>query len=132
MEQSNIYKKNIKPKIIITSTLDSIKKKYNLPYPDFLKIDTQGSEIDILKGGKETLKKCKIILLECPIISYNKGAPNLNEYVNYLNLIGFLPFEVGEIHHINNVFVQIDIFFLKKEILKKIINNKKILKIFNK
>ena len=132
LEQSNIYKKNIKPRIIITSTLDSIKKKYNLPYPDFLKIDTQGSEIDILKGGKETLKKCKIILLECPIISYNKGAPNLNEYVNYLNLIGFLPFEVGEIHHINNVFVQIDIFFLKKEILKKIINNKKILKIFNK
>jgi FkbM family methyltransferase len=130
LEQTSIYKK-IKPEKKITSTLDIIQKKNKLPYPDFLKIDTQGSEIDILKGGKKILKRCKVILLECPIISYNKGAPNLNEYVNYLNLIGFLPFEVGEIHHINNVFVQIDIFFLKKEILKKI-NNKKILKIFNK
>ena len=130
LEQTSIYKKNLKPKIKITSTIDIIQKKNKLPYPDFLKIDTQGSEIDILKGGKNALKKCKIILLECPIISYNKGAPNLNEYIKYLNSIGFIPFEAGEIHHIDNVFVQIDIFFLKKEILKKI-NKKKILKILN-
>ena len=28
--------------------------------PDFLKIDTQGSEIDILKGGKKILKNVKL------------------------------------------------------------------------
>ena len=130
IEQTNFYNKNIKPKIQITSTLDILKKKNKLPYPDFLKIDTQGSEIDILKGAQKTLKKCKIILLECPIISYNKGAPNINDYIKYLNSIGFIPFEPGEIHRIDHVFVQIDIFFLKKEILKKI-NNKRILKILN-
>ena len=54
----------------------------------------------------------------------------MDEYINYLNQIGFLPFETGEIHHIDNVFVQIDIFFLKKNILKKI-NNKISLKILD-
>ena len=73
---------------------------------------------------------CLYLLLECPIISYNKGAPNINDYIKYLNSIGFIPFEPGEIHRIDHVFVQIDIFFLKKEILKKI-NNKRILKILN-
>lgn len=130
VEQTYLYEKELKPKIKYTTTLDIIQKENKLPYPDFIKIDTQGSEIDILKGGKRTLKNCKIILLECPIISFNKGAPSLDEYINYLNQIGFLPFETGEIHHIDNVFVQIDIFFLKKNILKKI-NNKISLKILD-
>ena len=131
LEQTNIYKNKITPKIKKTSTLDIIRKVNKLPLPDFLKIDTQGSEIDILKGGKKTLKKCKIILLECPIISYNKGAPILDEYIKYLNILGFLPFDVCEIHRIDDVFVQVDIIFLKKKLFKKINNKKQILKIFN-
>lgn len=131
LEQTNIYENKIKPKIRKTSTLDIIQKVNKLPLPDFLKIDTQGSEIDILKGGKKILKKCKIILLECPIISYNKGAPILDEYIKYLNTIGFLPFDVCEIHRKDDVFVQVDIIFLKKNLFKKINNQKKILKIFN-
>ena len=108
-----------------------IQKINNLPLPDFIKVDTQGSEIDILKGSKKTLEKCKLILLECPIISYNNGAPNLNEYINYLNSIDFLPIDACEIHHIDKVFVQIDIIFLKKDIFYKIYNEKKILNLFN-
>ena len=45
-------------------TLDKFIKIKKIPKPNFIKIDTQGSEIDILKGAKLTLKNCKFILLE--------------------------------------------------------------------
>ena len=89
--------------------LNEIQTKTQIPFPDFLKIDTQGSEIDILKGGNEILKNCKVILLECPIISYNIGAPSLSDYIKYLDSINYLPFDVTEIHHLDKVLVQVDI-----------------------
>ena len=130
-EKSDYYEKSLSPKIMKTSTLDILQKENALPYPDFIKIDTQGSEVDILSGGNETLKKCKIVLLECLIISYNDGAPSLDEYIKYLDKIGFLPIEICDIHHTDKVLVQIDILFLKKEIFNKIYTDKKVLNLFN-
>ena len=131
-EKTNFYEDTIVPKSLKTITLNELKKKNQIPAPDFLKIDTQGSEIDILKGGNEILDNCKIILLECPIISYNIGAPSLNEYIRYLDSIDYLPFNITEIHHLDKVLVQVDIIFLKKDIFQKIYTDKKMLKVFNR
>ncbi len=59
----NDYIKSRKDKSIIkcpikTVTLDS----YNFKNVDFIKIDVEGSEINVIKGGIETLKRCKPIL----------------------------------------------------------------------
>lgn len=131
-EKTNFYENTIVPKTLQTTTLNDIQKKIQIPSPDFLKIDTQGSEIDILKGGSKILNNCKIILLECPIISYNTGAPTLNDYIEYLDSINYLPLEITEKHYLDKVLVQIDIVFLKKDIFKNIYKDKKILKLFNK
>ncbi len=45
-------------------TIDDIKVKYNLEYPDYLKIDVDGIDHLVLKGGLETLNRCKSILIE--------------------------------------------------------------------
>ncbi len=130
-EQTSFYTENSNVVLRKSTTLDSIVKKENLPLPDFLKIDTQGSELDILRGSKKSISKCSLIYLECPIIEYNLKAPKLNEYIDYLNLIDFVPYDVCEIHKIDNVLIQIDILFIKKNILNKIYPNKKILNILN-
>ena len=36
--------------------LDSAIKKYSLPYPNYIKVDIEGEEIDFLKGAKKVLK----------------------------------------------------------------------------
>ena len=41
---------------ILTDTLDSQLLKNNIGNVDFIKVDTQGSELLILKGGENTLK----------------------------------------------------------------------------
>ena len=80
---------------------------------------------------KKIVENCKIILLECPIIQYNLGSPNLSEYIDYLNLINFVPYDICEIHNIDKILIQIDILFIKKSIIEKMNKDKKILNILN-
>ena len=40
-----------------TSTLDSFVKKNKIKYIDICKVDIEGTELDFLKGSKNTLKK---------------------------------------------------------------------------
>jgi FkbM family methyltransferase len=131
LEQTTFYENRIEPQIIKAVTLDKLVSKNNIPLPDFIKIDTQGSELDILRGGEKTISNCSLIYLECPIIEYNMGSPNLSEYIEYLNLIDFIPYDICEVHKIDNVLIQIDILFIKKSIFKKIYPGEKVLNILN-
>jgi len=56
---------------------------------DLIKIDTQGSELDIITGGINLCKKAKGILLEVSLTQYNEGAPLHEEVINFMENIGF-------------------------------------------
>ena len=100
-----------------TSTLDSVRSLNSLPTPDFVKLDTQGSEIDILKGSVASIEKTKFIYIECSVLGCNHGAPRLADYLVHLESIGFVPYDLCEEHRMNGALVQIDILFVRKEIL---------------
>jgi hypothetical protein len=93
-------------------TLDAIVAQDNLPIPDFIKIDTQGSELDILRGAESILDQVKLVYLECPIITYNIGAPNINDYLEYMKSKGFIPMDVLEVHTNDQTLLQVDIMFI--------------------
>jgi FkbM family methyltransferase len=78
---------------------------------DLIKIDTQGSELDILEGGKYQAQRAKGILLEVSTKPYNEGAPLYDEIINYMNSIGFEAKETLD-GHLNAP--QLDILFIKK------------------
>lgn len=61
---------------------------------DLIKIDTQGSELDIITGGINLCKKAKGILLEVSLTQYNEGAPLYQEVLDFMKGIGFFPAEV--------------------------------------
>jgi len=72
-------------KIFTTTTLDQlIDDKY-----DAIKIDTQGSELDILRGGLNLLKSVKLICIETSLEEYNIGSPLDNEVDKFMESIGF-------------------------------------------
>jgi FkbM family methyltransferase len=73
----------------ISRTLDSLRKDFNYPQPDLIKIDVQGAELDVIKGSLETLKNTKYLILELQEIDYNLGAPKALEVINYLESIGW-------------------------------------------
>ena len=95
-------------------TLDSLFEDDSLF--DLIKIDTQGSELDILKGGKKLVSKSKAIILEVSFIEHNLGAPTDKETIDYMNSIGFEEkMSIGE-HYDGDDVVQKDLVFLNKEL----------------
>ena len=85
---------------------------------DIIKVDTQGSEIDILKGGKDLVSKAQAIILEVSFIEYNEGAPTAEETIDYMNEIGFEErMSIGE-HYDGETIVQKDLLFTNKELVK--------------
>jgi len=72
-----------------TQTLDDVIKKKKFMYPDLVKIDVQGCEIDILNGMKETLKHCNHIIVELQHHQYNIGAPMNSYSILFIESLGF-------------------------------------------
>ena len=96
-------------------TLDSLNLK-----GDFVKIDVQGAELDILQGGKETLKDTKFLLLELSFLDYNVGAPLIDEVLRetydqgFRMLDTFGPVKGG--HIFNDKKNQVDVLLAKKDL----------------
>jgi FkbM family methyltransferase len=61
---------------------------------DLIKIDTQGSELDIIEGGLNLCNKAKGILLEVSLTQYNENAPLYDEVISYMESIGFKKTEI--------------------------------------
>jgi FkbM family methyltransferase len=83
---------------------------------DLIKIDVQGSEIDIINGGLDIFKNAKGILMEISLIEYNQNAPTKEFVYNYMDKLGFTPIEhIGDINHpLTYELIQQDILFLNK------------------
>ena len=80
---------------------------------DLIKVDTQGSELDVIEGGKEICKKAKAMLLEVSFNEYNKDAPLSEEVINYMKDFKFKPAAVLGIE-MNHGSHQEDILFLNE------------------
>ncbi len=114
-EQTHVFD-NCEIRKLPMTTLDEIVQKNTSKKIDFIKIDTQGSELSILKGGKETLKKTEFVLLETQILEYNLRAPNMLEIATYMEKIGFRVFDLLETHYIpTGELIQIDFLFAKND-----------------
>jgi len=95
------------------TTLDLIFNKNEVF--ELIKIDCQGAEIPILKGGNRLIQKSSVIILEVPFMGeYNIGAPNFYEHINYMENIGYRVFDIVELHRVDNILIQIDIIFIKQ------------------
>jgi FkbM family methyltransferase len=78
--------------------LKNIIKDEQIRGVDFLKIDTQGSELEILKSAKNCLSKVMLVEAEVEFTEMYDGQPLIGEFVNYMNQQGF------EILYLNRVF----------------------------
>ena len=122
---------NLVPQKINAVTLNKIVSVNNLPFPDLIKIDTQGSEIDILKGANQILENCKLLYLECPILAkFNQNKLNILDYLKFVESLGFIPHDINDVIHYHGYLVQLDIIFIRKELSKKLNLNQDLLKKF--
>lgn len=79
--------------------LDTYAESAALPPPDLLKLDTQGSELDILSGAKRLLSSATAVLCECWLFQgYGNATPLWLDVANYLEAHDFDMFDFGWVY----------------------------------
>lgn len=70
-------------KKINLEVLDQVTKNENLDYCDFIKIDAEGAELNILNGAKKNLDNALGLEIEINFIEKNINAPNGLEVIDF-------------------------------------------------
>lgn len=101
-----------KPQTLTTRRLDDVVEGQQF---QLIKIDTQGSELDILRGAPNTLAAAKAVVMEVSLSNYNEGAPQMAETIMFMEARGFrLAENLGDIvHPITRNVIQRDCLFLR-------------------
>ncbi len=83
-------------KTIIVDTLQNLLKgKLNLS-PDFIKVDAEGADLNILKGAENFLKtSCLGVQVEASFYERHKGAPFFSDIDAYLRKQGFILLDLS-------------------------------------
>jgi FkbM family methyltransferase len=98
--------------VIEAKRLDDIFDDGNF---DSIKIDTQGSEVDILTGGTELLKNIKVVCIEVSKKPYNIGSPLEDFTASFMEANGFIKDgEVGS-SYVEGTLFQIDEVWTKND-----------------
>jgi FkbM family methyltransferase len=71
-------------------TLDNQVKRNKAGRVDIIKIDVEGSELDVLKGARDTITKNKPVL----IVEHDPGTESTRQVLDYLNELGFYTIHI--------------------------------------
>lgn len=96
--------------------LDDYVHSQGLRPPDIIKLDTQGSEMDILTGATQALNSARAVHVECWLTkAYGEHTPLLPDMTEFLNRHGFFPADLcGEHRNKQNVLHTKDVLFVKE------------------
>ncbi len=87
---------------------------------DFVKIDTQGSELDVLRGGETVLRQADYILIEISVVNFNEGGAPAELVFRKLAKMGFAPADVTDFHRLQDVrdggLLQMDVLFKRRAV----------------
>lgn len=96
-------------------SLDKILERKMLPYPEFLKLDVQGFELEVLKGGSKSLTHAEFCLMEVSLLDLD-NTPLILEVMNYMDGKGFQAYDICQFMRrpFDNALYQADLLFIKK------------------
>ncbi len=96
--------------------LDNVVKDTPFEHPDFIKIDTQGYELEILKGGLNTLKHAQMVLLEVSLLNIYNNCPLVHDVVAFMKQHGFVLYDICSLikRPYDKALYQSDFLFIKE------------------
>jgi hypothetical protein len=97
------------------TTLDAITRRTHFERPDFLKLDVQGYELEVLKGAEQVLDSVEAVMLEVNLIEVYQGSPPVHEVVAYMAARGFRVYDVCTFFRrpYDNALWQMDMIFVR-------------------
>ena len=103
-----------------TTTLDDLMKRVNFlgnwKNAGMVKMDTQGAELEILRGGENFIKtfQPKYVVLETSVKQYNAGAPLVGDIIEYMKEKGYTIQDImSYVYDNTESLLQMDILFTR-------------------
>jgi FkbM family methyltransferase len=108
---------------VASITLDAVvdKEKLGIKAYDILIMDTQGSELLVLKGACKTLRMIKWVLTECADFPAYEGCCQCDDISTYLNAAGFVEVKRALIVKREGVGTYFHILYRRQGMVQKLI-----------
>jgi len=87
------------PEKIRIERLDALASDLTIHAPALVKIDVQGFEASVIRGGGEVLKRCDIIVVENSFVTLYEGQALFGEIHDLLSKLGFSYRGRSETHY---------------------------------
>lgn len=97
--------------------LDNLLEGSNFNQPDFIKIDTQGYELEILKGGEKALSFAEFVLLEVSFLDIYINSPLVADKLAFMKEHGFVVYDICTLmkRPLDKALFQSDFLFVKED-----------------
>jgi len=108
----------VRKEVIEVHKLDDIADSLNLNTQILIKIDVQGYEANVIRGGEQTIKRAKILIVETSFERLYRGQKLFDDIYSMVKALGFELKGVEEpLHHPKDGrILQCDSIFVNKNI----------------
>ena len=98
-------------------TLDSLLTDNVIRPPAFMKLDVQGYELEILKGGQLALASAQAVLLEVNAYHLSPEMPIVLDVLNYMDANGFFWYDILGLlrRQADDAMSHMDLLFLRRD-----------------
>ena len=111
LEEHSAYPRDVKAREL--TALDELLDRDG-PGVDFMKLDVQGYELEVLRGAARAMDQAQAIYLEVSLVPVNNGCPLVNEVVQFMDTRGFRLLDFcSQTRRKDGVLWQTDLMFVK-------------------
>jgi FkbM family methyltransferase len=82
-------------RMVPVETVDGLLASGRIPSPDLVKLDVQGFELEVLKGGSALFDAARVFVVEVSLFEFMPGCPLAHEVIAYFGQRGHRLFDVA-------------------------------------
>jgi len=97
--------------------LDDMARAHGFKGPMLLKVDTQGTELEVLAGAEALWPDIEVVILEAVFFRFVPEAPTLLETLSFMETKGFVPYDIfgGRNRPLDGALANVDVAFVRKD-----------------
>ena len=104
-------------RVVPAVTIDGLCEDRKTEPPYLIKIDTQGAELEVLKGAESVLRETECIIIEVSLFEFFKGGPQIYDCMDFMMARGFVAYDLFDPQYrlLDGAMSQIDIAFVQEK-----------------
>lgn len=117
---SSVLMESARPTVVSTisvpmTTLDKFTTDTVFARPDFIKLDVQGYELEVLRGAELVLSSSEAVLMEVNLLGILDGAPLFHESTQFMSERGFQVYDICTFFRrpYDGALWQVDVIFVR-------------------